>query len=277
MHLDYGSRLATPLLHYLIGFHLPLCCRIPNRHNTFSVPAPHFAVLLFFFILRPIKSVKRTLNRIFASFPFLLFPQGFGMIAFDCREHGISHTKGQGLGYGTREAEDVAAVVNYARSLAHVYLSVPPSISMLTRQDFMLSAYLILSPLSFRMYVCAVYIVYVDGVLPPARPRAPHNVLRIQKNGSQLRARHSRRHLPGRLLVHHRRRGLSPPKCGAHCRREPVVPPGCAAQTHCHKALCSGHFSGSGNGAHGQPPHRDFKRVVSRRSALLWMVRSSGF
>lgn len=40
---------------------------------------------------------------------------GYGVLLFDCREHGLSHWEGRGLSLGTRESRDVHAVVQFLR------------------------------------------------------------------------------------------------------------------------------------------------------------------
>lgn len=48
--------------------------------------------------------------------PFL-HSAGYGLLAFDCREHGFSSSKKRGIGWHSREATDVVVTCNYAKNV----------------------------------------------------------------------------------------------------------------------------------------------------------------
>ncbi len=45
-----------------------------------------------------------------------LHKAGYGVLLFDCREHGLSDAEGRGVSLGTRESEDVHAVAQFLKS-----------------------------------------------------------------------------------------------------------------------------------------------------------------
>jgi hypothetical protein len=101
-----SSHAAPPKLSFVIrGWHVPpddCVAESLRQHNKIVFVAVHGAG-------RDRRAFHRHLPEVHA--------RGYGYVAFDCREHGMSTTKGAGIGYATREPVDVSIVCRYAKAV----------------------------------------------------------------------------------------------------------------------------------------------------------------